>query len=81
MPGRNPIRQARETKHLQVGELAAFAGVSTVTIWRWERGKVQPTHAHTLALSQVLDTPAHVLVPRLAELLEPLTQSQADARL
>ena len=74
----NPIRQAREAKHLQVGDLAMCIGVSTVTIWRWERGKVQPTHEHTLTLSQVLDTPAHVLVPRLVELLEPLGASQGD---
>lgn len=69
MPGRNPIRQAREAKHLQVGELAVLLGVTPTTVWRWERAKSSPTHAHTLALAQVLNTPAHVLVPKLRELL------------
>ena len=70
----NPIRQAREGKHLQVAELATLVGVSEVTVWRWERSRCQPTHAHTLALAEVLDTPAVVLVPKLAELIVPLAE-------
>jgi DNA-binding transcriptional regulator YiaG len=76
----NPIRQAREDKHLQVGELAMLVGVSAVTIWRWERSRCQPTHAHTLALSRVLGTPAHVLVPRLVELLVEPIQGRETTR-
>jgi transcriptional regulator with XRE-family HTH domain len=72
VPGRNPIRQAREAKHLQVGELAVMIGVTPTTVWRWERAKCSPTHTHTVLLSQVLGTPAHILVPRLAEFLVPL---------
>jgi transcriptional regulator with XRE-family HTH domain len=66
----HPIRQARQQRHLQVSDLALLCGVTTVTVWRWERGLVEPTRAHLQALTRILGTHAVDLVPALAALLQ-----------
>ena len=51
------IRQAREGKGFTVAELADRLGVSQVSIYYWESGRVRPRDANLAALCKALKMP------------------------
>jgi len=51
------IRRARETRGLTVAEVAANVGVSPVSIYYWESGRVRPRDRNLSLLCKVLHLP------------------------
>jgi DNA-binding transcriptional regulator YiaG len=51
------IRQAREVKGFTVAELADRLGVSQVSIYYWESGRVRPRDTNLTALCKALKMP------------------------
>jgi transcriptional regulator with XRE-family HTH domain len=47
------IRAAREAVGMSQAELARRAGVSVVTVWRWETGAMSPSIAHAQVLATI----------------------------
>jgi transcriptional regulator with XRE-family HTH domain len=47
------IRAARESVGMSQAELARRAGVSVVTVWRWETGAMSPSVAHAQVLATI----------------------------
>ena len=51
------LREAREGKGFTVAELANRLGVSQVSIYYWESGRVRPRDANLTALCKALKMP------------------------
>ena len=51
------IRQAREVKGYTVAELADRVGVSQVSVYYWESGRVRPRDTNLTALCRALKMP------------------------
>jgi transcriptional regulator with XRE-family HTH domain len=51
------LRTLREERNLSLRELAERAGVSQVTIWKWEHGYSQPRSRMLPSLAQALQVP------------------------
>lgn len=61
------LRSLREAQGLSVRALADMVGVSSVTIWKWERGDSRPRPHLLLPLARALDvTPMELSAPRLS---------------
>lgn len=52
------LRSLREAQGLSVRALADLVGVSSVTIWKWEKGDSKPRARLLPSLAQALDVPA-----------------------
>jgi len=51
------IRNARQTLGMTVAEVAGAVGVSPVSIYYWESGRVRPRDSNLTALCKVLRLP------------------------
>ena len=49
-------RQVRQRAGLSLSEVAAAVGVSTATVFRWERGQRRPTGAAALRYARMCQT-------------------------
>ncbi|MCU0677389.1 MAG: helix-turn-helix domain-containing protein [Myxococcota bacterium] len=63
------LRLARLNANLSQGAIARAIGVSTVTVWRWETGKMEPTAKHIALLAAAcgVSTDALLVPPRESE--------------
>lgn len=57
------IRLHREVRGMTQIELAEALGVRHPTVWRWERGQMEPRRNHKAKLAQVLGTDVRLLFP------------------
>jgi transcriptional regulator with XRE-family HTH domain len=56
------LRDARATRGLSVAEVADRVGVSAVSIYYWESGRVRPRSENLAALCKVLKLPVRATV-------------------
>lgn len=65
-PGR--IRERRKTRGLSVAQLATILGVSRMTVYRWERGTVQPRLPTVEDIADALGTtPSHFWIKEVED--------------
>jgi transcriptional regulator with XRE-family HTH domain len=57
------LRTLREAQGLSLRDLAALTGVSTVTIWKWEKGDSKPRARSLPSLAQALHVSPSSLAP------------------
>jgi DNA-binding XRE family transcriptional regulator len=65
----NRIAERRHTLNMTRVDLATKLGCTTVSVWRWETGKQDPTFEMKRAIAQALTTTIHALFPDLEALL------------
>lgn len=56
-----PLEEHRHRAELSREEIAVALGVTSVTIWRWERNRNQPDLEQLIILSRALGVPMHNL--------------------
>jgi transcriptional regulator with XRE-family HTH domain len=59
------IKLHREVHGLTQYELADLIGVAQPTVWRWERGQMEPRRGHKAQLASALHTDVRLLFPML----------------
>ncbi|MBV1689318.1 helix-turn-helix domain-containing protein [Novosphingobium sp. G106] len=59
------LRTLREAQGLSVRALASLVGVSSVTIWKWEKGDSRPRPRLMTPLARALDVSPQQLQPRM----------------
>lgn len=59
------LRTLREAQGLSVRALASLVGVSSVTIWKWEKGDSRPRPRLMTPLARALDVSPQQLQPRV----------------
>jgi transcriptional regulator with XRE-family HTH domain len=57
------LRTLREAQGLSIRDLAALIGVSSVTIWKWEKGDSKPRARSLSPLAKALDVSPGSLAP------------------
>jgi transcriptional regulator with XRE-family HTH domain len=57
------LRTLREAQGLSIRDLAALIGVSSVTIWKWEKGDSKPRARSLPPLAKALDVSPSSLAP------------------
>ena len=65
------LRSLREAQGLSIRALATLVGVSSVTIWKWEKGDSKPRPRLIPKLAQALHVSPGSLPPRAGRALEP----------
>ncbi len=60
------LKSLREAQGLSVRALAGLVGVSSVTIWKWEKGDSRPRPRLMTPLARALDVAPHQLRPPVA---------------
>jgi transcriptional regulator with XRE-family HTH domain len=74
------LRSLREAQGLSIRALAALIGVSSVTIWKWEKGDSKPRARLIPPLARALDISPVSLDPVAGEIkvLKPGLEFQSD---
>lgn len=57
------LREARQARDLTQEELARVTGLTSITISRYERGKLRPKFDHLRRIANALRTTAEALMP------------------
>jgi transcriptional regulator with XRE-family HTH domain len=57
------IRARREELGINQYQLAELLGVRQPTVWRWEKGQMEPRRRHKSRLAEVLEAEVRVLFP------------------
>lgn len=73
------LRALREAQGLSVRALASLVGVSSVTIWKWEKGDSRPRPRLMTPLARALDVSPHQLQPRPTNGENHAKQVEAEA--
>lgn len=73
------LRALREAQGLSVRALASLVGVSSVTIWKWEKGDSKPRPRLMTPLARALDVSPQQLQPRLVNGENPAKQVELEA--
>jgi transcriptional regulator with XRE-family HTH domain len=78
------LKSLREAQGLSVRALAGLVGVSSVTIWKWEKGDSRPRPRLMTPLARALDVAPHQLRPpaareNAAQQGEPETGKQPES--
>lgn len=61
----NNLRALREAQGLTVRDLAGMVGVSSVAVWKWEKGESKPRERLILPLANALEvSPGQIRSPR-----------------
>lgn len=76
------LRTLREAQGLSVRALASLVGVSSVTIWKWEKGDSKPRPRLMTPLARALDVSPQQLQPRATngEMLVKQTEAEVEDR-
>lgn len=73
------LRTLREAQGLSVRALASLVGVSSVTIWKWEKGDSKPRPRLMTPLARALDVSPQQLQPRATNGEMHARQPEAEA--
>lgn len=73
------LRTLREAQGLSVRALASLVGVSSVTIWKWEKGDSKPRPRLMTPLARALDVSPQQLQPRGTNGAMPAKSIEAEA--